>query len=155
MGCNGDLCLLMHPIIDDTVRQVYYKLWYMVFCMLLVLMIQQQSDIFIYGYNDHILCCIWFKYDLGQKYFTPQVRPEQCSNSWPPDHDSIFHVTETPALTTWPPLTSHFHSQLCKGMLLHLVSVAKEILTFYTIGLRFNCDKSLWCTWITEILILH
>ena len=42
----------------------------------------------------------WFKYDLGQKYYAPQVRPEWGSNSWPPDHDSTFHATATPALTT-------------------------------------------------------
>ena len=35
----------------------------------------------------------WFKYDLGQKYYAPQVWPNRGSNSWPPDHDSIFHVT--------------------------------------------------------------
>ena len=46
-----------------------------------------------------------FKYDLGQKYQAPQVRPDRGSNSWPPDHDSTFHVTETPALTTWPSVT--------------------------------------------------
>ena len=28
------------------------------------------------------------------------------SNSQPSDHDSTFHVTETPALTTWPSVTS-------------------------------------------------
>ena len=31
---------------------------------------------------------------LGQKYYAPQVRPNWGSNSWPPDHDSTFHVTE-------------------------------------------------------------
>ena len=48
----------------------------------------------------------WFKYYLGQKYQAPQVRPDRGSNSWPPNHDSSFHVTETPALTTWPLVTS-------------------------------------------------
>ena len=28
------------------------------------------------------------------------------SNSWPLDHDSTFHVTETSTLTTWPSVTS-------------------------------------------------
>ena len=32
----------------------------------------------------------------------PKVQPDRGSNSWPPDHDSAFHVTETPALTTRP-----------------------------------------------------
>ena len=51
-------------------------------------------------------CCLsttfylWLKYDLGQKYYTPQVQPEWGSNSWPLDHDSTFHVIETPVLTT-------------------------------------------------------
>ena len=35
-------------------------------------------------------------------YQAPQVRPDRGSNSWPPDHDSTFHVTEMPALTTRP-----------------------------------------------------
>ena len=48
----------------------------------------------------------WIKYDIGQKYYTPRVQLIS-SNSWPPDHDSTFHVTETPALTTWPSVTSH------------------------------------------------
>ena len=54
-------------------------------------------------------CCqwtilIWFKYNLGYRtYYTPQFRPDRGSNSsWPTDHDSTFHVTETPALTTRP-----------------------------------------------------
>ena len=54
----------------------------------------------------HVLFIFWFKYDLGQKYYAPQVRPDRGLNSWPPDHDSTFHVTETPALTTWPSVTS-------------------------------------------------
>ena len=48
----------------------------------------------------------WLKYDLGQKYYTPQVQPGWALNSWPKDHDSTFHVTETPALTTWPSVTN-------------------------------------------------
>ena len=51
----------------------------------------------------------WFKYDLGQKYYAPQVRPDRGSNSWPPDHDSTFHVTEMPALTTRPSVTSSIY----------------------------------------------
>ena len=47
----------------------------------------------------------WFKYDLGQKYQAPQVPPDRCPNSWPPDHDSTFHVNEMPALTTRPSVT--------------------------------------------------
>ena len=38
---------------------------------------------------------VLFKYDLGQKYYAPQVRPDRGSNSRPPDHDSTLHVTET------------------------------------------------------------
>ena len=54
----------------------------------------------------------WFKYNSGQKYYAPQVQPDQGSNSWPPDHDSSFHVTETSALTTWPSVTSNLTSDL-------------------------------------------
>ena len=34
----------------------------------------------------------WFKGNLGQKYYAPQIWPDWGSNSWPPDHDSTFHV---------------------------------------------------------------
>ena len=42
---------------------------------------------------------------LRQRYNTPKVRLDRGSNSWPPDHDSTFHVTETPVLTTQPSVT--------------------------------------------------
>ena len=58
---------------------------------------------------------IWIKYDLGQKYYAPQVQTGRGSNSWPPDHDSTFHVTETPALTTWTSVT------LKKEMYCHII----------------------------------
>ena len=48
---------------------------------------------------------VWFKYDLGQKYQAPQVQPGGDLNSWPPDHDSTFHVSEMPAITTRPSVT--------------------------------------------------
>ena len=48
-----------------------------------------------------------FKYDLGHKYYAPQVQPDRASNSWPPDHDSTFYVTEMPAPTTRPSVTSN------------------------------------------------
>ena len=48
----------------------------------------------------------WFKHVLGQKYHTPQVWPNQGSNSWPPYHDRTVHVTEMPALTTRSSVTS-------------------------------------------------
>ena len=40
-----------------------------------------------------------FASDLGQKYYAPQVQPNRDSNSWPPGHDTAFHVTETTAPT--------------------------------------------------------
>ena len=48
---------------------------------------------------------LWFKYNSGQKYDAPQVQSDQGLISWPSDHGSTFHVTETSALTTWPSLT--------------------------------------------------
>ena len=47
----------------------------------------------------------WSKHDSGHKYYAPQVRPDRGSKSWPPDHDSTFHVTKPPAPTTWPSVT--------------------------------------------------
>ena len=38
----------------------------------------------------------WNKYNLGLKFYAPQVRPDKGLNLWPPDRGSIFHVTETP-----------------------------------------------------------
>ena len=52
------------------------------------------------NHKNMILKCKWFKYDLGYKYHAPEVRSDQSSKSWSPDHESTFHVTETPALTT-------------------------------------------------------
>ena len=43
---------------------------------------------------------------LRQNYCAPQVQPHRGLNSWPPDHDSTFHVTETPALTARPSVSS-------------------------------------------------
>ena len=52
--------------------------------------------------------CFRFKYDLDRSTssYAPQVRPDRGSNSWPPDHDGTFRVTETPALTTRPSVSS-------------------------------------------------
>ena len=49
--------------------------------------------------------CFWFKYDLGQMHYAPQVWPDRDSNSSRPDHDSTCYATEMPALTTWPSVT--------------------------------------------------
>ena len=38
---------------------------------------------------------LWFNYDFGQKYYAPQVQLQIMT----------VHVTETPALTTWPSVT--------------------------------------------------
>ena len=62
----------------------------------------------MHGLSDRLMhwqSIFWFKYDLGQKYHTPQVRPDQGSNSSPSDHDSTIHVIETPAVTTRPSVT--------------------------------------------------
>ena len=54
--------------------------------------------------SDRLMQC-----DLEQKYFAPQIRPDQGSNSWSPDHDTIYNIMEMPASTTqlpclWLPL---------------------------------------------------
>ena len=63
----------------------------------------------MHGLSDRLMhwqLIFWFKYDLGLKYQAPQVRPDWNANSWPPDHDNTFYVTEMPALTAWPSVTS-------------------------------------------------
>ena len=49
--------------------------------------------------------CFWFKNDLGQKYHASEVQLNRGSKSRPSDYDSTFHVTEMPALSTWPSAT--------------------------------------------------
>ena len=46
----------------------------------------------------HILIHVWLRTEVPS---SPNSS-DWGSNSWPPDHDSTFHVTKTPALTTWP-----------------------------------------------------
>ena len=53
--------------------------------------------------------CVLVQVRLGTEILHPRVRPDQGSNSWLPDHDSSFHVTETPAVTTQPKVTSALH----------------------------------------------
>ena len=43
------------------------------------------------------------KYGLAQKYYALQVQPDLGSESWPPDHDSTFHITEMLVLATRSP----------------------------------------------------
>ena len=38
---------------------------------------------------SHQHLSVWFKYDLGQKYYAPQVQPEQGLTHEPPDHDIL------------------------------------------------------------------
>ena len=61
---------------------------------------------------------------LGQKYYAPQVQPKRALNSWPPDHESTFHVTEMPALTTWPSVTSWHAERLWICFMLGIELVA-------------------------------
>ena len=81
-----------------------------------------------WSFNLITLYYFCFTYDLGQKYYAPQVRPDQGSNSWTPDHDSTFHVTETPALTTRGPVVpqrakQHFRQTSTVYLLLFLHTV--------------------------------
>ena len=68
--------------------------------------------------TDDVLCVLCL-YDPHNKflqrpinlshlnYNAPQVRSDWGSNSSPLDHDSTFHVTEPPALTTWPSVIAY------------------------------------------------
>ena len=99
-------------------------------------------------------------YDLGEKYYiyTPQVRPDQGSNSWPPDHDSTFHVTETPALTTWPSVTTLFNY-----LIFMRASVLSWILAFPSSvsaqrmkqqALFLDCNDVTKCTFLATWMII-
>ena len=83
--------------------------------------------------DKDVYFCFCFKYDLEQKYHAPQVRPEGGSNSWPPDHDNTFHVTDMPAPTTQPSVTEHafLHRLWIFAIILLImeVVVAKSYLT--------------------------
>ena len=52
-----------------------------------------------------IFLYFWFKHNLGQKYYAPQVQPYWGLNSRLSDYDSTFHITEMSALTTRPSVT--------------------------------------------------
>ena len=43
-----------------------------------------------------------FQVQLGTEVLCTPSWPNWGLNSWPPDHDSTLHVTESPALATWP-----------------------------------------------------
>ena len=61
-----------------------------------------------------------FFVQVWPKYYPPHVRPYRGSNAWPPDHDSTFQVTETPALTTQPSVAFTAWVFLCFWDLLHI-----------------------------------
>ena len=107
---------LLEPPIVPTLTPVGLKLWYTV-CKSLARVttalepaiknstFRQFSTkvelILTLPYNTHQTYeYFWIKHDLGQKYYARGL------NSRPSDHDSTFHVTEMPALTTWPSVTS-------------------------------------------------
>ena len=93
----------------------------------------------IYSYS----IIFWFKYDLGQTYQAPQVRPDRGSNSWPLVHDSTFHVTETPALTTWSSVTFLICQQVENlENMQHLLSLS----TFYCLLHTKICLSPISCS---------
>ena len=51
-----------------------------------------------YAQYMYTMQCI--KDDLDKRTVHPKFDPDQGSNSWLLDHDSIFHFIEVPALTT-------------------------------------------------------
>ena len=85
---------------------------------------------------------VWFKYNLGEKYPAPQVQPHWGLNSWPPDHDSTFHVTETPAITTRPSATSRYTIPHLDQRNIDRFTWVKQILLHNTGGL--NWTSYLW-----------
>ena len=55
--------------------------------------------------TDALAIDFFVQVQLRQKQYAPHIWFDWGSNSWPPDHDSTFHATETPALTTQPSVT--------------------------------------------------
>ena len=80
---------------DSISRSVAHGQWYYLLWGTLLHCASFVHDLYLY---------FWF--NTRQKYYPPQVWSDQGSNSWLPDHDSTFHITEMPALTTWPSVTS-------------------------------------------------
>ena len=56
----------------------------------------------------------------------------------PPDHDSTFHVTETPVLTTKPSVTSDTHKTLFTYRHAQYFSLLQNMIHIYKIGLLFT-----------------
>ena len=67
------------PFLKDTNLQLVKLSTEVSHCPLLKEYISQKGK----GNNN-----FWIKYNLGQKYYAPQVPPDRGSNSWPPDHGS-------------------------------------------------------------------
>ena len=90
-----------------------------------------------------LLLYFWFKYGIGHKYYAPQFRPDNGSNSWPPHHCSTFHVTEMLTLTTQPTVIK-YGTFLFWIALMQILSVC-HLNTFTAVSmLLFFCPFTLW-----------
>ena len=107
----------------------------------------------------YIVCYIffWFKHDLGQTCYAPHVRPDQGLNSWPPDHDSTLHVTETPALTTRPSVTSISQPYFYRAMNSFVLFSAKRfmLLHFVSSSIYIYTWEHAWLCWVDILCYLH
>ena len=89
-----------------------------------------------------LLCVMFlFKYDL-EVLRTPSSN-WQGFGTWPPDHDSVFHVPWTPILTTEPSQTVH----LCYSMLFQCVG-------FFLLHLCLCCSLKLFLRYSVLLLYL-
>ena len=64
--------------------------------------IYKHAFLHVFCSKSYIIVCLFQVRLIGQKYHAPQVQPGVGLNSYPPDHESTFHFTETPAVTTSP-----------------------------------------------------
>ena len=71
---------------------------------------------------------------LRQKYHAPQVRSDRGLNLWPRDHDSAFHVTDTPAFAS-----NNILEILCvMYLLIELYSFLDNLLVKSHVKLRYS-----------------
>ena len=87
-------------------RNIYWSAWLWT-VLLCVLLSKLKCQYYIF----------WFKYFLGKKYYMPKFDMTRV-RTWPPDHDSTFHITETPALITRPSMNTQQNKLQCFAVIM-------------------------------------
>ena len=94
------------------------------------------------------LLSFWIKYQLDRSTMHPwhhKFDPDWGSNSWPPDHDRTFHVTEMPSLTTWSLVTYKSQHEQCDNVWCWCLSVCLFVCYHsHWVPLRKTTEYLLW-----------